>query len=854
MPDFKWLSCEDDFSPCLEVRKKVFCLEQGISEQTEFDSLDKESFHLLLSENGEAVGTGRIIKTDDKTVHFGHIAILENCRKNGFGKILIDEMVKKAKELSAEKITINAQLHAVKFYEKSGFAVNGVKRNNGEFDFIPMAKDLVFDLCGWYGFSDEIEAAFVRKTFECENIKSAKVQFVSLGFCEPYFNGRKLTEYKFIPAWTNYEKRDLSGASYPIRDVMTHRCYFLEYDISDLVNNGKNVFSLHIGNGWYGQHEQKAENMPPYGKIGYCIKITLVDENGNEKIIVSDGSEKYSGSYIVRQSLYLNETVDGRLFDENVHNTDFDDSAWLNPIKKNAPETVIDKQDFPGDKIKYTLNPTLLFEKDGRKMYDVGKNVSGLAVIKFCEDAEIGAEARVSFCEKINDDGTLWLRSTGGDWRKQDDLFINGKNNCPMTTTFTWRAGRYVEIVGNAELVQFDVVNSDVECTSEFVSDNETLNWLYEAYVNTQSNNVHSFVPSDCPHRERLGYTGDGQLCSAAVMTLYDGQDLYRKWIQDVADSQDIYNGHVQHTAPFYGGGGGPGGWGGAMAIVPYHFYKFYKDSALLEKYYPAILAYIDYMEKHSDDGIVVREEEGGWCLGDWCAPNNDNQIPEKFVNTYYMIKTLLIAIESAEVLGKNDDISMLEEKLIFVQNAFMREFFDEETGSFLGGVQGTDAYAVDINMGDERTLENLVKKYSEIKTFDTGIFGTDLVTRVLFENGYGELAYTLLTNEGEISFYNMKKQGATTLWENWDGCDSHSHPMFGAVCEYLFKYILGIRQPENSYGYEKVIIDPAKIPGLNVKGSITTVRGKISVEVKYTDGVQSVKFNIPENIQLAEV
>ena len=100
MPDFKWLSCEDDFSPCLEVRKKVFCLEQGISEQTEFDSLDKESFHLLLSENGEAVGTGRIIKTDDKTVHFGHIAILENYRKNGFGKILIDEMVKKANKLS----------------------------------------------------------------------------------------------------------------------------------------------------------------------------------------------------------------------------------------------------------------------------------------------------------------------------------------------------------------------------------------------------------------------------------------------------------------------------------------------------------------------------------------------------------------------------------------------------------------------------------------------------------------------------------------------------------------------------------------------------------------------------------
>lgn len=851
MADFKWLSHSEDITSCLDIRKEVFCKEQNITEKTEFDLLDCESLHLLMYENKDAVGTGRITETDKDTVHFGHIAILKSSRKSGLGKALVEEMVKKAKELKKEKITINAQTHAVPFYEKLGFSVNGIEKSNGEFTFVPMTKDLIFDDCRWFGFADKTEAAFVRKTFSCENIKAAKVQFVTLGFCEPYFNGRKLTDYKFIPAWTNYEKRDLSEASYPIYDTMTHRSYFLEYDISDLITDGKNVFSLHIGNGWYGQHEQKAENMPPYGQIKYCFKITLTDNNGNTEIIVSDGSEKHRKSHIERASLYLNETVNATLYEENIHEIDFDDSLWESPVEAKKPDTVLEKQYFAGDKIKYSLTPTLLFEKDGKRMYDIGENVSGLATIKFCDDAEIGAEARVSFCEKLNDDGTLWLRSTGGDWRKQEDLFINGKNNCPLTTTFTWRAGRYIEIDGNAELVQFDVVNSDVEVTAEFTSDNETLNWLFKAYVNTQSNNIHSFVPSDCPHRERLGYTGDGQLCSAAVMTIYDAENLYRKWIQDIADCQDLYNGHVQHTAPFYGGGGGPGGWGGAIAIVPYHFYKFYKDKSLLEKYYPSILSYIRYMDNHSEDGIVVREEDKGWCLGEWCTLHNDIQLPEKFVNTYYMIKAILIAIEAAEEIGRAQDIPELEEKLIFVQNAFMREFFDEGTGSFLGGVQGADAFAADIRMGDERTLENLVKKYEKLRTYDTGIFGTDLVTRVLFENGYGELAFTLLTNEEEVSFYNMKKQDATTLWENWDGCDSHSHPMFGAVCEYLFKYILGIRQPENSYGYEKVIIAPAKIPGLNVKGSIMTKKGKISVEVRYTDDIQSVKFNIPQTTEL---
>ncbi len=854
MPQISWLTGADDLSLTLQLRKEVFCKEQNIKEETEFDSLDSVSSHLLILENSFPAGTGRITKTDEKTVHFGHIAISESYRKKGLGKILIEEMIKKAKESGAEKITINAQTHAVPFYEKQGFAVNGIERNNGEFSFAPMVYDLIFDDCGWYGFPEGTEAAFVRKAFNAENIKNAKVQFVTLGFCEPYFNGRKLTEYKFIPAWTNYEKRDLSVASYPIYDTMTHRCYFLEYDISDLVKNGKNVFALHIGNGWYGQHEQKAENMPPYGQIKYCFKITLADEDGNEKIIVSDGSEKYKSSYITKASLYLNETVDGRLYDENVFEKAFDDSEWLTPVENKKPVTVLEKQYFAGDSIKYSLTPTLLFEKDGKKMYDIGKNVSGLGIIKFCEDAEEGDTATVKYCEILDENNEMYLRTTGGDWRLQCDKFINGRNNCPMTTTFTWRAGRIVEVEGNAELIRFDVVNSDVPLTAEFSSNNETLNWLFDAFASTQSNNIHSFVPSDCPHRERLGYTGDGQLCSAAVMTMYDADNLYRKWIQDIADSQDLYNGHVQHTAPFYGGGGGPGGWGGAIAIVPYNHYKFYKDKSVVEKYYPHIISYIDYMEKHSENGIVVREEKKGWCLGDWCAPENKNLIPETFVNTYYMIKSISIAIEFAEILGKEEDIPSLEEKLIFVQNAFMREFFDEETGSFLDGVQGTDAYATDIGMGDERTLENLVKKYSEIKTYDTGIFGTDLVTRVLFEHGYGELAFTLITNEKEISFYNMKKQGATTLWENWDGCDSHSHPMFGAVCEYLFKYILGIRQPDNSCGFEKVIIAPAKIPGLDVKGSITTKNGKISVDIKYTDGIQSVKFSVPENIQIGEV
>jgi alpha-L-rhamnosidase len=270
-------------------------------------------------------------------------------------------------------------------------------------------------------------------------------------------------------------------------------------------------------------------------------------------------------------------------------------------------------------------------------------------------------------------------------------------------------------------------------------------------------------------------------------MLLADSKKMYRKWMQDIADCQDIYTGHVQHTAPFRGGGGGPGGWGGAIVFVPYSFYKFYKDKSFLEKYYQNMLNFLDYMELRSENGLVVREELGGWCLGDWCSPGNKNLIPEPFVNTYFLIKAFKQVIEISEVLG--EDTSELKSRLEKIITSFKKAYYSEATGTFCSSLEASDAYAYDIGLGDERTLKAIVDKYETLGEFDTGIFGTDILIRVLCENGYKDLARKLLTSEKENTFYNMKKHGATTLWENWNGEASHSHPMFGAVVQYIVKY-----------------------------------------------------------------
>lgn len=412
---------------------------------------------------------------------------------------------------------------------------------------------------------------------------------------------------------------------------------------------------------------------------------------------------------------------------------------------------------------------------------------------------------------------------------------------------FTWHGFRYFELTNNAKPVRCEVVHSDCAVTSAFESDSEMLNWLYDAYIRTQLSNMHSGVPSDCPHIERLGYTGDGQLCCEAAMMLLDSQKFYQKWLEDISDCQSTDNGHVQHTAPFMGGGGGPAGWGGAIAVVPYEMYKIYGDRETFRRYLPKILRYFDYLDSRSSGGLVCREEQGGWCLGDWCTPE-PIAICEPFVNTALYVKQMLMTKEAAEAIGENETAQILGRRIEEKRQAILNAYYSPQTGSFIGDVQGANSFATDIGLGGERTYENTRKKYSAADSFDTGIFGTDILTRVLFERGDANTAFRLLISEGKGSFYNMKKQGATTIWENWDGERSHSHPMFGAATRYLFSFILGITQEKKSAGYEHILIAPQIPDGLNyASGHITTVRGKISVTFKRTESEADFYVTVPQ-------
>lgn len=696
----------------------------------------------------------------------------------------------------------------------------------------------LFGSAEWVTCESGCTSPVIKGSFFIEKPERAEITVCGLGFFRLWINGREVSEDKFVPVNSQYCKRDLTAFEYPITDELSYRTYAVRYDISKFLVGGENDIRAVLGCGWFAQKKRNAEGYTKYGDIKLCYKIDAEDRDGKLYTFVSDEKLLWRQSRITENNIYFGEAHDMDLSDELTAR-----DCFKKVIKAPAHETKFFIQDCPADRVTRIIEPKKLADLGAVSVYDMGENISGYPVVAATED---DAYITVRCSEEINADGTLNFDSCDPG-QIQCDEYRNAKKGEECMPWFTWHGFRYFELTNNAKPVRCEVVHSDCAVTSAFESDSEMLNWLYDAYIRTQLSNMHSGVPSDCPHIERLGYTGDGQLCCEAAMMLLDSQKFYQKWLEDISDCQSTDNGHVQHTAPFMGGGGGPAGWGGAIAVVPYEMYKIYGDRKTFRRYLPKILRYFDYLDSRSSGGLVCREEQGGWCLGDWCTPE-PIAICEPFVNTALCVKQMLMTKEAAEAIGEKETAQMLGRRIEEKRQAILNAYYSPQTGSFIGDVQGANSFATDIGLGGERTYENTRKKYSAADSFDTGIFGTDILTRVLFERGDANTAFRLLTSEGKGSFYNMKKQGATTIWENWDGERSHSHPMFGAATRYLFSFILGITQEKTSAGYEHILIAPQIPDGLNyASGHITTVRGKISVTFKRTESEADFYVTVPQ-------
>ncbi|MBQ7543156.1 MAG: family 78 glycoside hydrolase catalytic domain [Clostridia bacterium] len=682
------------------------------------------------------------------------------------------------------------------------------------------------------------DAALFRKSFHVRDADGARITICGLGYFILYINGKRVGNDEFVPPVSDYHARPDMTLSYPLNDTQSHRIYVMRYDVSDYLRPGENVLGVAVGGGFYHQTRRIAEGRMSYGNIKLCFRLQLPDGE-----VLSDGTVQCSPGYFKACNLFHGETQDFTHFRRDWHIPDKLPLRWRRAACVEPPQSEYYVADCPTDRIAEILKPELVRDHGSYSVYRVARNITGYPVV-FCEKP--GETVEIECAENLTDDGDLDYRSVGFGRQRQRAAFVTDKETMyhPM---FTWFGFRYFSLTNNAKPAEVRVIHAHVPVRSSFACGNDVLNWLHEAFIHTQQCNMHGSIPSDCPHRERLGYTGDGQLTCDAVLTQFDAASFYRKWIADIEDCQDVETGHVQHTAPYGGGGGGPAGWGGAMIVVPYTYYRHTGDRTLLRRVYPKMLHFVRYMESRCENGLIVREEKDGWCLGEWCTPQRV-AIPEPFVNTTLYISQLRMLVFCAEALG--EDATRLRE-LIRVHRQSVDDAYEKD-GVYCGGIQGADAFALDCGLGDARTLSHLVARYTALGEFDTGIFGTPILLRVLFENGYHDLAYSVWSNTKDGSFDAMRRGGATTLWENWNGEASHNHPMFGACTVFFFRYLLGVRQTETDCGKKSFVLSPVFPRALAyAEGSMETAGGTLAVGWKRKVGGVELTADVCEGISV---
>ena len=690
----------------------------------------------------------------------------------------------------------------------------------------------------WIAATEAEQAPCIEKKFSVGKVRSATLDITGLGYFYAEINGKNVTDDLFNPVFSDYRVRSLNNLLYPIADRMTHRVYFSRFNVADMLNDGDNVLSVYLGNGWYRQTKRTAEGHLEFGnKLIARFSLRYVDEQGCEREILSDGTEVWRQTEVTENNIFYGETQDLRVFGKT--------PEYGNVTVEDDFETIFTLQTCPAERVIRTITPRLVGQSGKKRVYDAGETVSGRVRLRACGNS--GDTVTVNHSECIAKDGTLDVNSSGGDIlndrgerQLQSVRYVLDGTDRELYPKFCKQAFRYFEAEGNAEVVSVEVIHTSLPERTTFECSNGVLNWLYTAYKRTQLINMHDGFPSDCPHRERLGYTGDGQITASAAMTMFDCEAFYRKWIRDICDCQNIDNGHVQHTAPFYGGGGGPVGWGGAVVQVPYAFYMHYGDESLVQEVLPHIAKWVDYIVSRTDNGLVCREENGGWCLGDWATLNV--VIPQEFVNTTLFVYMLDKAAFLAKQVGRRDLANRFSELQKRYRESVTNAFFDDETGSFAGSVQGADAFALAAGLGDRRTLDNLVEKYTEDCRFDTGFIGTYVLVEQLIAHGKVDLAFDLLSATKKGSFGYLKRLGETTIREYLDTkwC-SHAHPMFGAVAEFLPKTLLGFPDKERT---NEVVLRPRFPRKLRYAEGSALYDGK-TVEVRWKRTKNAIRYRV---------
>ncbi len=707
---------------------------------------------------------------------------------------------------------------------------------------------------------ETVSPAF-EKTFSVSKaVQAATLHITGVGFYEASLNGKKIGRKVLDPAPTKFDKRVL----------------YSTYDLSEQLKRGENRLNVLLGHGWYDVRSVAVWNFDnaPWRDFPRMIaQLEIAYADGTRETVVSDATWRQvpspMGFDCIREGEVIGKSRDGA--------PDLVKTVVMAEVVP-APAGALTAAALPPTVVAQTLKPVAVREsKPGVWLVDFGQNMAGWIRLTIAGQ-KAGDVVTVKYGEKLNEDGSLSMKGTDahfrypasfgvlpGGWFQTDRFVCDGRAEQVYEPRFTYNGFQYAEISGlkaapTSATVAACVVHTDFADAGQFACSNDLLNKLQRAILWAYRSNFVNGYPTDCPHREKNGWTGDASLASELAMYNFQNTAAYEKWINDLIDEQRA-DGNLPGIVPTsgwgYTWGNGPA-WDSALVIIPWMLYVYQGDTRVLENAYVAMCKYVDYMTSRAKDGLVSHG------LGDWIPVKT--KTPTEVTSTGYYYLDAQIVSRTAEVLGRAEDAKKYAALAGSIRDAYTRNLYKGD-GVYSIGSQTAQSCALHQGLvpAAERTKveAKLVAAVEQAKGFpDFGILGSKYVFRTLSDAGRTDLAYAMASKDEAPSYGAWIKRGATTFWEDWGEGSSRNHIMFGDVSAWFYQYLAGIRLADGvspvaqkadsaAVAFKSFVIAPEPVEGLGwVNAEHESPYGVIRSSWKKAGGVFTLEVEVPVNTE----
>ena len=702
----------------------------------------------------------------------------------------------------------------------------------------------------------------VRREFKLSGpVERARAYVTSHGLYELQLNGQRVGDQLLTPGWTSYNKR----------------LQYQTYDVTSLLKPGANAAGALIGSGWYrGDLAGWIGRRNVYGdRAALLMQIDVLYKDGRRETVGTDASWKAATGPILMSEIYHGETYDSRLEKAGWSASGFDDHDWT--AVKTADHRKDDLVTPAGPPVRRIeeLKPVRIFRTPGGDtVADMGQNMVGWVRLKASGPA--GTTVTLRHAEVLDKAGNFYtanLRSA-----KATARYTLKGGAQTFEPHFTFFGFRYVAIDGYPGEVTPDsltgiVIHSDMARAGDLQTDKPLVNQLQHNIRWGQKGNFVD-VPTDCPQRdERLGWTGDAQVFSRTAAFNMDVAGFFTKWLRDVAADQ-LDTGSVPWVIPDVLSApgkpaAGSAGWADAAVIIPWNMYLSYGDRRILEDQYPTMVRWVEYQRKRAGDDYIW---DGDFHFGDWlayAAPDSEARsypgatTSKDYIATAFFAHSTDLVQRTARILGRQDDAARYAQLLSRIKDAFRREYVSE-AGRVGENTQTAYALALQFDLLPESmraaAAKRLAQDVRDRKHLTTGFVGTPYLCHVLSRYAYLDEAYSLLNHEEYPSWLYPVKQGATTIWERWDGqkpdgtfqdvgMNSFNHYAYGAIGEWMYRVMGGLEIDEAVPGYKHILVQPQPGGGFtSVKASHDTPYGPASSAWTLKDGRFELSVEVPPN------